>query len=313
MFLNQLSFKHKRLIKGLMIAILLSAAISQFAQLNWAAVSLSNHWSAPVELLIFGLLAHAIQASMTVYLVSLCSRVIKFKEALCLNIIGGLYGLLFPMGSVGFKAMSLKKNFKVSISQYSSYYGLTFFCQLWSSLVIGCFLTFGSLSELAHLALMCSVFISPWLLYESLKSLHRFEKRFPASWQGILKKVIQEDINGRRFFQQFLTISIIQSLGITAYVGIYHAALSWLGVDAPLVSILVFVLIQSLLFLAPIIPGNLAILEGAGAWWFHSDSIEMSVAISAIVLMRASTLGSLLILSPWAFYVKHQSIDLKRR
>ena len=98
----------------------------------------------------------------------------------------------------------------------------------------------------------------------------------------------------------FLRFALIQGVGLGVYVGIYGAGLTWYGAQWTLPLLLAFVVIQSWLFLAPIVPANLVVLEGAGIWCFTQQGIAPEIALAVIALMRVSLLAELLVLAPWA-------------
>ncbi|MBF0197266.1 MAG: hypothetical protein HQL32_06130, partial [Planctomycetes bacterium] len=53
---------------------------------------------------------------------------------------------------------------------------------------------------------------------------------------------------------------------------------------------------QNLIFLAPIVPGNLVLLESAGGWLLEQENIPFWASVSAIALMRLVFLSGLLLL-----------------
>ena len=236
-------------------------------------------------------LAHGVQSAMTVEIVRWNGKVILWKQALALNCLGGLWGLMMPLGSVGYKGLALKQMWGISPKDYVAYYGLALMANLWVGLIFA----------LWPMAVMIGPFWA-WGLALILLPLPFALLKTPPCWtrRGLLPQSLPSATGQLRCFLRFAGI---QGFGLGVYVGIYTAALSWLEAPWSLTMLLAFVVIQSWLFLAPLVPGNLVILEGAGVWCFQRQGIPPEVALTAIALMRLSLLAELLIMAPWARYI----------
>jgi hypothetical protein len=286
-----------RLLKGcrwLLLLILISWALIKGRELGFSLPKLP--WSsAHVSILLFlGLMAHVVQAGMTKAICFLCSVKIGLLRCLSLNVVGGLWGLLMPMGSVGYKTVALKRDHNLKPSRYASYYVLSALANLWTACLVLLPLGVWAKLDLYLRAVMVLFLISPALLFISqniLRKVSFFDRRLGHRTLGLV-----------RFFSTFFILAGIQLMGALVYLSIYALALSWLDAQAPMSAVAVVVLMQSLLFLAPIVPGNAVVLEGAGMWWLGRYGVEPSIGVSAMLMMRFTVFGVLVTLSPWAFF-----------
>ena len=92
----------------------------------------------------------------------------------------------------------------------------------------------------------------------------------------------------------------VQALGLLAYVAMYLFSLALFGIDISLKYGLSIVVFQSWLFLVPIVPGNLVLLESLVAWVLLDAGVPLELSIAATLLNRGVMLICLLILAPWA-------------
>jgi hypothetical protein len=178
------------------------------------------------------------------------------------------------------------------MSSYGSFYGLATMANIWTSLILLDF--FGVFADFfLGPAIQLFIFTGPIWIFLALKFISRWPKL--NKWTG-------QPLAFRRYLICFLSLVVIQLLGAMGYLGIYLGGLGWMSVDLPFGPVFVVVVLQSVLFLAPIVPGNAVVLESAGMWWLAKFGVEPSVGIAAILIMRFSVLGTLLMLSPWAMW-----------
>jgi hypothetical protein len=278
--------------RWLLLLILITWAFKKCRDLNLNLPNLEQSWFYPCFLILGGFLAHGVQAGMTWLIARFCQVKIPFSKCLSLNVMGGLWGLLLPMGSVGYKALALKKDHGLSMSSYGSFYGLATMANIWASLMLLNF--FGVFADFVFgPAIKFFIFTGPIWVFLALK----FISRWP-----MLNKWTGQPLTFRRYLVCFLSLVVIQLLGAMVYLGIYLGALSWMSVNLPFGPVFVVVVLQSVLFLAPIVPGNAVVLESAGMWWLAKFGVEPSVGVAAILIMRFSVLGTLVMLSPWAMW-----------
>jgi hypothetical protein len=261
----------------------------QQMELDWPSAKGPNFFLGIVALGAF--LAHGIQAAMTKAIVHFNGVFLSWPKTLALNCLGGLWGLLFPMGSVGYKSLYLHSQCSIHPKAYVAYYGLAFLANLWSGLAFAfwpIFKTFG-----------LGYVYGTILIFIGLPCLLVWTPRWLKKW-----KLIPQESNSSLFLlKAFGVFALIQGLGLAVYVLIYAAALSWFGEPWSLPMLMAFVVIQSWLFLAPIVPGNLVILEGAGLWCLTQAGGSPEAALASVAIMRISMLAELILLAPWARHV----------
>lgn len=287
-------FKQKSFRCGLrwfLLFILMLVGLNQLTSMNlsWPRSGDSAFYLVGVFLGAF--LAHGVQSAMTMEIVRWNGKAMLWKHALALNCLGGLWGLMMPLGSVGYKGLALKQMWGISTKDYVAYYGIAFMANLWMGLIFAIWpmsVMFGSSWAWGMIIVLLPL---PLALLKAPTCLNRW---------GLLPQSLLSSVEKLRCF---LCFAGIQGFGLGIYVGIYAAALSWFDAPWSFAMLFAFVVIQSWLFLAPLVPGNLVVLEGAGVWCFQQQGVAPEVALSVIALMRLSLLVELLIMAPWARFV----------
>jgi hypothetical protein len=233
-----------------------------------------------------------VQGRMSQQLIRFSDRDISLLKAFQLNIISGLWGTLLPLGSVGFKANFFKKELDLSLQTYAANYGLALLATLFigSGLAGISFLILGK--PLWALCALCSGVLLLALLSWA-----------PGVLQWASNKVGHPDwfsLDSSTLRHRLFTLSRIQAMGLFGYTGIYFGCFLLVGHHLSPLLILIMVVAQSWMFLAPLVPGNLVLLEGLGAWWMLKNGVPVPDSITAIALMRLSFLIVLILLAPWS-------------
>ena len=276
--------------RWIMLLFLLAWAYQKCRDLNLELPELKSSWAYPLMLAVGGLCAHGVQAGMTWLITRFCEAKVPYFKCLSLNVLGGLWGMLLPMGSVAYKAVALKRDHGLSMSRYGSFYGLATMANVWASLILLYY--FGVFEgQIYGFLVKLLVLTGPLWVFVVLQLM--------SKWPT-LNKYTGEPMAFGCYLVRFFSLVAIQLIGAMVYLGIYALALGWMSVSLPLGPVMVVVVMQSVLFLAPVVPGNAVVLEGAGMWWLAKFGVEPAVGIAAILLMRLSILGTLLSLSPWA-------------
>lgn len=210
-----------------------------------------------------------------------------------MNVMGGLWGLLLPLGSIGYKAAHLKRYMGVSLKDYSSMYGLSLLSTLLSGslVLVPTFYIMGKEQwSLYALAMLLGLLVLSSLGAKSLVALMTRlgqRERFGVLLHGDAPKRV-------------VRMGLIQTVGLMIYVWGYHFWFMAVGVDVAMVSLIVFVILQSWIFLAPLVPGNLVVLETLGVLWLGHEGVAAPDALTVVAGMRLSMLLLLLAMSPVA-------------
>ncbi len=280
--LAEMSTAIRRNVRWLLLLALMIYASTILLDLPWRWPKFSGAWHLWCGLGLSCFFAHLCQASMTREVVACCGGRLELLTALRINVLGGLWGLLLPMGSVGYKAIYLKRKLALGPYQYGKWY-------LWASLV--------------NLALGAGVMILCWWSYLPQWSLALV--LLLAVIAMLLKRQCFGLIARFGLLQSHLSLAVqrllwVQTLGLLAYVGMYVFSLSLFGIDISLKYGLSIVVFQSWLFLVPIVPGNLVLLESLVAWVLLGAGVPLELSIAATLLNRGVMLTCLLALAPWA-------------
>jgi hypothetical protein len=280
--LAEMSIAIRQNVRWLVLLALMIYASTVLLDLPWRWPRLADAWSLWFGLGLCCFAAHLCQALMTREVVACCGARLELLTALRINVLGGLWGLLLPMGSVGYKAIYLKRKLALGPYHYGKWY-------LWSSLV--------------NLVLGAGVMVLCWWSYLPLWSMALL--LFLAVTAMLLKRQCFAFIARFGLLQSHLSLAVqrllwVQTLGILAYVGMYLFSLSLFGIDISLKYGLSIVVFQSWLFLVPIVPGNLVLLESLVAWVLLGAGVPLELSIAATLLNRGVMLTCLLALAPWS-------------
>lgn len=244
-----------------------------------------------------------VQGRMSQHLIRFCDRDISLMKAFHLNVIAGLWGTLFPLGSIGYKAAFFKKELNLSLQTYAANYGLALLATLFMGSILGGVSLI--LLQRPNYALLCfSVGICVVALITWAPSFLRWasSKVGHPDWFSLGPKIL---------LRRLLIISRIQAMGLFGYTGLYLGCFILVGHHPTPLIVMVMVVAQSWMFLAPIVPGNLVLLEGIGAWWMLKNGIPVPDSITSVALMRISFLALLLLLAPWCQFQLSRSTSQK--
>lgn len=231
------------------------------------------------------------QAGVTTTIVTACDKNIQLSQAIYLNNLAGFWGLVMPFGSVGYKAQQLKGVYQVSLKQYGGMFIISLISSLWVSSIL---LMIGLLSveknELLYSALVLS------FLGIVAGTLYPF-------WKFVLNKFFQE-LKEATVKLNWWKLSAWHAFGLFNYVVLYLFCFKALGIDIHPLYLAAWVAIQSFVFLAPIVPGNLVVMETLGAMFLSGAGYRPESIVLGIALMRLGCLVGLLLLSPVSFFRK---------
>lgn len=269
-------------VRWLLLLILMTYAFTTLRDLPWRWPLHADVWPLWFGLGFCCFAAHFAQALMTCAVVACCGERLGTMTALKINVLGGLWGLLLPLGSLGYKAIYLKRVFNLGPNHYGK-------CYLWASLVnlgLGCCAIV--LCWWTHVP----TWTLAWLLFVGLVALsfksHLFKLRL---WSGL------EHLHLSKALGKFVWV---QALGLLVHVCMYGFSLALFGVEISPKYALSIVVFQSWLFLVPLVPGNLVLLESLVAWVLLRAGVPLELSIAATLLNRAVTLIGLLTIAPWA-------------
>jgi hypothetical protein len=233
-----------------------------------------------------------VQGRMSQQLIRFCQRDLPLLKAFQLNVIAGLWGTLLPLGSVGYKATYFKRELDLPLSTYAANYGLA----LLSTFFIG--------SQLAGISLLilekhawagCSVAFGLTLLV--------LISYAPGPLRWLSTKIGHPEwfqLDARSLRSRLFILSRIQTMSLFGFTGLYLGCFLLVGHHLTPMVVMIMVVAQSWMFLAPLVPGNLVLLEGLGAWWMLKNGVPVPDSVTAIALMRISFLALLLLLAPWS-------------
>ena len=268
--------------RWLVLLVLMLYASTVLMDLPWRWPMLADAWRLWFGLGVCCFAAHLCQALMTCEVVSCCGERLGLLTALRINVLGGLWGLLLPMGSVGYKAIYLKREHNLGPYHYGRWY-------IWASVV--------------NLGLGCSAMVLCWWshlptwILALLMLLGLMMLLFKGQLLRFIARLGLQQSHLSVILKRFVWV---QALGLLTYVGMYSFSLALFGVEISLNYGLSIVVFQSWLFLVPLVPGNLVLLESLVAWVLLRAGVPLELSIAATLLNRAVMLFCLLVLAPWA-------------
>lgn len=245
-----------------------------------------------LDLIYFGLLfvpvafSYICQAWMTVQITNFCRKKIKLNLALGVNLMAGLWGIIFPMGSVGYKALYFKKVLNIEIFQYSKFYGLSFLSSVMVSFfVMSIAFVFQRDTFLFMLFISCFALLMLLFIYRETFFAKYIHGRYPY-----LEVLFENEVWNRLF-----GLSIIHFFGIMIYILIYKCSFLAFESEISFLSLAVFVAMQNLMFLLPIVPGNFVLLEAVASMYLSQSQGSTWDPIFAVILMRIVSLIFLIV------------------
>ncbi len=245
----------------------------------------------------FVLISFVVQAVLTKKITSFCGGQIKIHHALKINMLGGLWGVLLPFGSVAYKAVYLKNHHHIEMLRYSSFYGLSFLASTVASLLlVSVSSLYYSVYDLLVLSLALLSCIAVFFIV-----IEPLGKGFPRL-QGVnvLKSLF--DRERKKIFIHFL---ILHFFGLFNYILIYQSCFYFLELSIPFVQSCALVAIQNILFLAPLVPGNFVVLELVAAWLMNTHQTNPYDVVLAVLIMRFVMLACLLVMSLLCLIIKN--------
>lgn len=246
----------------------------------WLELRIVNLSSGYVVFLgLFVFMIFCSQAGVTTTIVNASEAKISFLKALQLNITAGFWGLVMPFGSVSYKAQALKLDYQVSIKKYARLFLISTLLSVWLSVVFLC----ATVTKLPT-----------W----------PFRQVFLAAGAGALLVI---PVYGFLKFKQskilelpFKSLGSWHMMGLISYIGLYYFCFKTMDLTIPLIVLSAWVAVQSLLFVFPLVPGNLVIMEAIGAYLLMQQNLKAESIVIGIALMRLSCLSGLMLCSPWA-------------
>jgi uncharacterized membrane protein YbhN (UPF0104 family) len=238
----------------------------------------------PSYLIFLGLFVLCIfcsQAGVTKTIVDASDSKISFFKAIQLNIAGGFWGLVMPFGSASYKAQALKLDYQISIKRYASMFLFSTLLSAWLSAIFLCATVIKLPLWPYRLVFMgvggVSLLMIPIFYFMKYKQSHLAD--LPVKGLGSW-----------------------HVLGLLSYIGLYYFCFKTLGWPIPLIALSAWVAVQSLLFVFPLVPGNLVIMEALGAYLLVQQNLSAESVVIGITLMRLACLLGLLCLSPWVAF-----------
>lgn len=231
-----------------------------------------------VFLVLFVFVIFCSQAGVSKSIVDASESHISFMKAIQLNIAAGFWGLVMPFGSVGYKAQVLKLDYQISVKRYASLFVFSTLLSAWLSIIFLCatVLQLDSWPYRPYFIVAGGLALLLIPVFYILKNRHSKMVNFPV-----------------------VSLGIWHMMGLFSYIGLYYFCFKTLGLDLSLFSLSAWVAVQSLLFVFPLVPGNLVIMEALGAYLLVRENLSAESIVIGIALMRLSCLLGLLALSPW--------------
>jgi uncharacterized membrane protein YbhN (UPF0104 family) len=257
-----------------------------------------------IIIILFVVLSFIIQAWLTKIITKFCDAKIKIPEALQINVIGGLFGVLMPFGSVAYKAVYLKKHQGIEMMKYSSFYGLSFSAACFASVIILMFagLYYGE----------SSIWILSILILSAILLFVIFLDKIFNSFPRIKDANVFKSFMSEKRYMYFFQFTGLHFFGLLNYVLIYQACFYFLSLTVPIIQSCALVAIQNIIFLAPVVPGNLVVLESIAAWLMSVNNMNPYDIVLAVLLMRFTMMFSLIVLAI-PFYFKGALKELREK
>lgn len=276
------------------LRILCFSALSVFALTKCSGLyeQLSVHefvFHKTLIVIFFVLISFIVQAVLTKQITFFCSGNIKLFHALKINMLGGLWGVLLPFGSVAYKAVYLKNHHQIEMLRYSSFYGLSFLASMVASLILvavsSVYYSEVNLLILSSVLLICIAIL--------LCVIDSIGKKFPSLMEINAFRSLFEK-KRKKYFLHFL---ILHFFGLLNYMLIYQSCFYFLDLSIPVIQSCALVAIQNILFLAPLVPGNFVVLEVVAAWLMKAHQTNPYDVVLAVLIMRFVMLACLLVMS----------------
>lgn len=253
-----------------------------------------------IGLFLFSILSLILQAYLSKTICLFCNKQLNLFKSLAINVYGALLGIIMPMGSVSYKAIYLKNTLGLSYTHYASFYGISVLAAFNASLLLLLILCFTASSDIkAQLFIFIINIIGNSVIFLR-KPLARM---LNASWAFKIREILLYE----GFYHKYLKLFIIHCLSLSCFIAMYFFAFKSFNTENTLFSIAALVAVQNLLFLIPLIPGNLVILESTAAWMMQFQNIHHYDTVLAVLLLRATSIFCIILL----VFVSNFALPLK--
>lgn len=239
-----------------------------------------------MALLLLSLVSLALQGALTRQIVKLCGKNISLPVACGANVVGGLWNLVVPMGSVGYKALYLQRSVGVDWRLYLATYGLSFYASLWAAWLIA---MAGSWMLQLHQILMVllgvGVLLSVPILFRPLVARLILAAGFKTGpWMALGIEAPTGKIIG---------MGIYHLLGMLIYAALYGVGFWSISSDMAAGSLMLLVSLQSMVMMVTLVPGNLVIWEALAGW---AQTWQMSEPWHGVIVAAMIRFANLLVL-----------------